>query len=307
MALDSLNILLPWIDALGAAGDENCATMAIFCLGFFGGGGIGSVLSGVGSIVGGVLGAGASIFGANRAAEGAASANEMSAWEAERNRQWQEYMSSTAHQREVDDLRKAGLNPILSAFNTGASTPKGGQASFENPYASSTEAAAGVNSALRMMTLENERLQMEKNLSAASADRERSQTELNKENIPVLAETTKELQTRQAANSAQAIKSIQETSTSEALSRMYTAGAAREMTQASLNSALEQKTRVLTQLSSIEAYIQEHSKEFEKWRRLIDKGIETTGKGAGIIGGIIGATKFGGLLRDIKIIKGLLE
>lgn len=45
--------------------------------------------------------------------------------EAQANREWQEHMSSTAYQRAVEDMKKAGLNPILAFSNGGASTPGG--------------------------------------------------------------------------------------------------------------------------------------------------------------------------------------
>lgn len=56
--------------------------------------------------------------------------------ERQKNRDWQTYMSNTSYQRAVEDLKKAGLNPVLAYMNlNGRSTPAGAVASNQGSSA----------------------------------------------------------------------------------------------------------------------------------------------------------------------------
>lgn len=84
---------------------------------------------------------------ANRKAQ--AHINDINWQVAAQNNATQINMANTAHQREVADLRAAGLNPILSAGGNGASTPsltspRGDVATVSNPLEGLASSARGL-------------------------------------------------------------------------------------------------------------------------------------------------------------------
>lgn len=95
-------------------------------MGFFSS--LGNITSAIGAVtnpISGLISGGASLLGGIQR-------NEASAKQAMLANEFSERMASTQHQREVADLRAAGLNPILSAGHPGAASPVGQKADMQD-------------------------------------------------------------------------------------------------------------------------------------------------------------------------------
>lgn len=116
-------------------------------------------------------GLGAALIGGAASLLGGASANRSNAKQAAQNRAFQADMSNTAHQREVHDLKLAGLNPILSATGgSGASTPSGSVAQMQDAL------TPAVSTALQTKRLHADLKQLEAQTALTRQDVEKSKS-----------------------------------------------------------------------------------------------------------------------------------
>lgn len=103
-----------------------------------------------GAMAGGIAGGVGSMLGSLISSGGAELASKRTAKSVKKQMEFQLYMSNTAYQRAMADMRKAGLNPILAYKQGGASTPAGARAEYPNILASYGATGSSAMAAVRL-------------------------------------------------------------------------------------------------------------------------------------------------------------
>jgi len=130
--------------------------------------------------IGALITGGTALVGGLFSQQGQRDANAQNAQQAAENRHFQDVMSTQAHQREVNDLKAAGLNPILSAGGSGAQALSGSTSVAQNANEGMTASALEAVSIFQQMKKQKEEIELLK----AQTDKTKNESKVISKDIP---------------------------------------------------------------------------------------------------------------------------
>ncbi|WNK14564.1 MAG: DNA pilot protein [Microvirus sp.] len=218
--------------------------------------------------------------------QGQRETNAMNAAQAQLNRDFTERLSSSAHQREVADLKAAGLNPILSGMGgSGASTPAGSMATMVNPFGGVAEAT---NSARRINEIEQSRVYNENKLREENLKNIQANTDLTEEKQKTEKES--QLNLRNSGFQAYSSGKLNETKLdTEAMQQKALLSQSLEnMSRVNLNSANTANSQAENRLKNYDINEREYLQQTKKWTGPVQEILKT---GQPVIDGIINSKR----------------